>query len=110
MTYQIDEYALQADEHALMILEERWGIDPDQPLGRLAMVLREDDRFGDFVDALAGGEDVFIPEPDLHAALDALERELSYEQVAVALGEAPGRGSLSPAEFLAAIVNEMLAV
>lgn len=96
------------DQQALQLITQRWGTDTEQPLGRLVLALREDEWFGEFVDALAGGEDAPIPDIDLNATLAFCERELSMEEVAVALGDAPGRGSLSPAEFLARWANEAL--
>lgn len=98
------------DQQALQIIEQRWGTDTEQPLGRLVLALREDECFSEFVDALAGAEDVPIPDVDLNAAFVFCERELSMEEVAVALGDAPGRGSLTPAEFLARWANEALKV
>lgn len=98
------------DQQALQIIEQRWGTDPDQPMGRLVLALGEDERFSEFVDALAGAEDVPIPDIDLKDTLAFCEREISMEEVAVALGDAPGRGVLSPAEFLARWANEALKV
>lgn len=101
---------MSTDQHVLQIIQQRWGTDTEQPLGRLALVLGEDEFFDEFIDALAGAEDVPLPDIDLNATLAFCERELSMEQVAVALGDAPGRGSLSPAEFLARFAEEVLAV
>ena len=89
------------DQQALQIITQHWGTDPEQQLGRITIALGEDEHLSEFVDALAGGEGIYIPERDLHAALALCERELPEEQIAVALGDTPGRGVLSPAEYLA---------
>ena len=95
------------DERVLKLVEQRWGTDPEQPLGRLALTLGRDQHIGEFVDVLTGDE--FDRVHDLHDAFVQCEQNLSYEQVAVALGDAPGLGALTPAEFLARFAREVLA-
>lgn len=97
------------DEDVLTLLEQRWGLDPEQPYGRLALTLGDDENFEEFVDVLTGDDDEDGRAHNLHDAFLRCEQKLSYEQVAVALGDAPGRGALSPAEFLARFAREALA-
>ena len=94
------------DERVLKLVEQRWGTDPEQPLGRLALALGRDQRMEEFVDVLTGDESGRTR--NLNDAFVRCEQELSYEQVAVALGDAPGRSSLTPAEFLARFAREAL--
>lgn len=95
------------DERLLKLVEQRWGTDPEQPFGRLALALGRDPHIGQFFDVLTGDESGQVH--NLHEVFVRCEQELSYEQVAVALGEAPGLGTLTPAEFLARFAHEVLA-
>lgn len=95
------------DERVLKLAEQRWGTDPEQPLGRLALALGRDQHIGEFVDVLTGDE--LDQAHNLHDAFVRCEQKLSYEQIAVALGDAPGLGALTPAEFLARFAHEVLA-